>query len=96
MRLASMTDEQRDRYERWHRDRPLGAPEAREAARRERERASEVAALFSEAQYREPVDDPEYRGLVAEIDALKAQLARLTDQASQPAKDIDLNPEVFG
>jgi len=95
-RLAKMTDEERDRYERWHRDRPLGTPEAREAARLERERVSEAAALFAKAPSREPADDPEYRGLVAEIAALKEQLARLTEQASQPAKEIDLNPEVFG
>ena len=95
-RLATMTDEERDRYERWHKDRPLGSPESRKAARAERERATEAAALFAAAPSDAAPDDPEYRALTEEIAALKAQLARLDEQAAQPAGKIDPDPEVFG
>lgn len=99
-RVARMEAAERARYEKWHRERPVGPPGKRAALRREREEAANARAVLSRTPAAALAADPEHQALLARIDELKALLAELDKQQAQtleaprPASAADM--EAFG
>ncbi|MDM7971042.1 MAG: hypothetical protein QUV10_15620 [Paracoccaceae bacterium] len=76
-RLAAMTPDEQEQYQKWHIERPVGSRKGRRAAKVERHRKAEAKAEFSKTATVSRDNDPEYQALVDRIAELKAKLAAL-------------------
>lgn len=92
-RLAAMTPEEREAYERISRLRRPGTPEERLRARKSREARHWLQSL-SDAERQAHKAHAEADRLQAAIEALEAQAARLMDNAPPPPPE-DNEPEIF-
>lgn len=95
-RLATMTPEEQAQHAKWHRERPVGSPVRREAARLERQRNAAARACLDQPRTSACDADPEYQEIIARIAELKALLARHDTGAAAPAHDEAHDQGVFG
>ena len=92
-RLAAMTPEEREAYDRISRLRKPGTPGERLLARKSREARQWLQSL-SEAERQAHKAHAEADRLQAAIEALEAQAARLMDNSPSPPPEDD-EPEIF-
>lgn len=101
-RLAKMTPDERDAYEKWKRDHPTGTPAHREAKRLARKQSADARTRLLKPTPERPVD-PESVARARRIAELRAQLAALRDAAPDEQKSANAadpeNPnygDIFG
>lgn len=82
-RLAAMTPDKQEQYQKWHAERPLGSQNGRRAAKAERQRKAEAKAEFSKTAKVSRDNDPEYQALVDRIAEIKAKLATLEKEETE-------------
>ena len=98
-RLARMTTEERARYEKWHRLRPVSLSGARRTERERRREAEEARRAFASASAATEPIDPDYRKLVARIAHLREEASKLQaaiDGAPKPDLTPDDERKIFG
>ncbi len=91
-RKLRMTPEERERYDKWHRDRPLGTQEKRAALRDMRQRDLEARELFSPSGAPAPEPNAETQSINSELEQIEALRVKLTAKIAEAGRWKD----VFG